>query len=93
MFGPATDWYVVPVKVARTLERELSALKAELAREDIVICELNRQLRVIDGALIQCEKDAQRYRWVLANPAMLLYLKPDEFDAAIAEAMNAKAPK
>ena len=28
-FGPATDWYVVPVSAARKLERELAALKAQ----------------------------------------------------------------
>lgn len=33
-------------------------------------------------------KDAERYRFVRANPAMLLHLKNSEFDAAIDAAMK-----
>ncbi len=33
-------------------------------------------------------RDAARYRWLRANPAMLLHLKNSEFDAAIDKAMR-----
>ena len=36
----------------------------------------------------ELRKDAERYRHVRANPAMLLHLRNSEFDAAIDDAMK-----
>ena len=51
--------------------------------------DVGRAADMLEHDLIEARRDAERYRRVRENPAMLLHLKNSEFDAAI-DAMEEK---
>ena len=52
------------------------------------IDQLERELAAVTAERDALLKEAERYRWLRANPAMLLHLKNSEFDAAIDAALS-----
>ena len=87
--GMTDDFDELPSDLQRArikaLEAQLEVMKSKsLMRE--CNCILNHDMPC-EGLLAE-RKDAERYRYVRTNPAMLLHLSNNDFDAAIDAAMK-----
>lgn len=81
--------------LAMTVEnlRGKSEIAEELAVRDKCIVGLERENAALRAELEGVRKDAERYRHVRNNPAMLLHLSNRDFDAAIDAAIAQKEGK